>query len=80
MACPESVEPAKSVVPAKSVSPAKSVGPSMRVLRWTQYAFLVVAGIIALLLLLLGDWLDKATGSVLFWRVLTWLRTLRRRG
>jgi hypothetical protein len=48
-------------------------------LRWTLYLFLVAAGIVALILLRTGDFLEAAEGSILFWRVLTWLRTLRRR-
>jgi hypothetical protein len=57
----------------------KSTGPSERLLRWTQYLFLVAAGIVALILLKTGDFLEAAGGSVLFWQVLARLRTLRSR-
>ena len=38
----------------------KSVGPSERLLRWTQYIFLVAAGIISLYLFLSGDFSPRA--------------------
>jgi hypothetical protein len=48
-------------------------------LRWTQFLFLVAAGIIALTLFTTRGILGESAGSVVFWRVLTWLRALRSR-
>jgi hypothetical protein len=50
-------------------------GPSGKPLSRTEYLLLVIAGVVALYLLFAGDFLGKIAGSVLFWRVLTWLRT-----
>jgi hypothetical protein len=56
---------------------SKSEGPSGRLLSWTEYAFLVAGGIVALTMLVAGKYLDAAGGGILFWRVLTWLKVLR---
>jgi len=39
---------------------SKSVGPSKRLLRWTQYFFLMVAGIVSLYLFVTGNFLAAA--------------------
>jgi hypothetical protein len=48
-------------------------------LRWTEYLLLVVAGVLALILLATGDFLDAAGATLLFWRVIRWLKTLQSR-
>lgn len=58
---------------------SKSVGPSTRLLRWTQYVLLVAAGVIALTMLITGNCLEAAAGSLTFWRVNTSLKKLRSR-
>jgi len=54
-------------------------GPSEQLLLWTRYFLLVVAGIVAVVLLARGDVTGKAGGSVLFWQVVSSLRTFTHR-
>jgi hypothetical protein len=54
-------------------------GPSEQLLLWSRYILLVVAGIVAVALLLRGDVTGKAGGSVLFWQVVSSLKTFKDR-
>jgi hypothetical protein len=56
----------------------KSAGPSKRITEWTEYLFLAAARVIALFLIVAGNFIHTAAASVLFWRVLVWLRSLRK--
>jgi hypothetical protein len=52
-------------------------GPSEQLLLWSRYILLLVAGIVAVALLVRGDVTGKAGGSVLFWQVISSLKTFR---
>jgi hypothetical protein len=54
-------------------------GPSEQLLLWSRYILLVVAGIVALSLLVAGDVTGKTGGSVLLWQVISSLKTFRGR-
>lgn len=53
-------------------------GPSERLLLWTAYLTLVIAGIVALTLRYQGQVVDDAGGSVLLAQVVSSLKTLRK--
>ena len=53
-------------------------GPSERLLLWSRYILLAVAGIVALSLIVVGDVTGKTGGSVLFWQVISSLKTFSR--
>lgn len=53
-------------------------GPSKRVLRWTVYMLLVIAGVVALNLLRAGHVVGDAGGSLLLGQVVSSLKTLRK--
>jgi hypothetical protein len=53
--------------------------PSEQLLLWSRYILLMIAGIIALALIVRGDVTGKAGGSVLFWEVISSLKTFEDR-
>jgi hypothetical protein len=58
---------------------SEASGPSEQLLLWSRYILLVVAGIVALLLLVAGNVTGKTGGSVLLWQVISSLKTFRGR-
>jgi hypothetical protein len=56
---------------------SKSVGPSERLIRWTEYIFLVGGATVALTQLAMHETFAAAGGTLLFWRALIGLKRLR---
>jgi hypothetical protein len=52
--------------------------PSEPLLLWTCYGLLVMTGIVALAFIVAGGVPGKTEGSVLLWKVVSSLKTLRR--
>lgn len=57
----------------------KISGSTQRSLRWTRYVSPVATRALALILVATCNLFDVAGGSLLFWRVLAWSRTLENR-